>query len=215
MRYSALAMLPLAAASPFKVATIHNDAAPVLSSTNAGDIIPDSYMVVFKKHVKQKDARSHHEWVQSVHVKAQDERSELRKRSQLPMTTELFDGLKHTYDIVGGMMGYSGHFDEETLEEIRRHPDVSTLFPRLRAPRVANRDRQQPTRRLLCHRSAATPGGRFTCYLPSSPSSSSRARNSTPSHVIPCLGALHLRIHANVCSCDRSTISRRTPSSTR
>jgi cerevisin len=66
--------------------------------------------------------------VQSVHVKAQDERMELRKRSQFPMTTEAFEGLKHTYDIVGGLVGYSGHFDDETLEQIRRHPDVSTLL---------------------------------------------------------------------------------------
>ena len=127
MRYSALALLPLAAASPFKVGTIHNEAAPVLSSTQAEEV-PNSYMVVFKKHVKHDAAQSHHEWVQSVHTKSQDGRSELRKRSQFPITTEVFDGLKHTYNIVGGLMGYSGHFDEETLEEIRRHPDVSTLL---------------------------------------------------------------------------------------
>jgi hypothetical protein len=139
MRYS-LALLPLAAASPFKVGTIHNGAAPVLSSTNAGE-------VVFKKHVKHEDAQSHHEWVQSIHIKAQDERTELRKRSQFPMTTDVFEGLKHTYNIVGGIMGYSGHFDEETLEEIRRHPDVSTLFPCLPAPRVANREHLPPMRR--------------------------------------------------------------------
>ena len=138
MRYSSLALLPLAAASPLTVGTIHNDAAPVVSSTTVDEVVPNSYIVVLKDDVK--DAKKHHEWVQSVHVKAQDERSELRKRSQFPMSSELFEGLKHTYDIVGGMMGYSGHFDEETLEEIRRHPDVSTLFPRLRAPRVANRE---------------------------------------------------------------------------
>lgn len=139
MRYSALAVLPLAAASPFKVGTIHNGAAPVLSSTSTQEVVPNSYMVVFKKHVKHEDAKSHHEWVQSIHTKAQDERMELRKRSQFPITTEIFDGLKHTYNIVGGMMGYSGHFDEETLEEIRRHPDVSTLYPSSHPPRVASR----------------------------------------------------------------------------
>jgi len=124
MRYSLLAVLPaLAAASPtFSVETIHKDAAPVLSSTN-GKEIPNSYMVVFKKHVKHQHAKDHHEWVQSIHTKSQ-ERMELRKRS-FPDSFELFNGLKHTYDIVGGMMGYSGHFDDETLEEIRRHPDVS------------------------------------------------------------------------------------------
>ncbi len=80
-------------------------------------------MVVFKKHVK--DTKKHHDWVQSVHTKNNEERMELRKRGQFPVTTELFNGLKHTFEIANGMMGYSGHFDDETLEAIRRHPDVS------------------------------------------------------------------------------------------
>lgn len=85
-------------------------------------------MVVFKKHVKESSAKEHHDWVQSIHTKKSNERMELRKRSQFPVTTEIFDGLKHTYNIIGGMVGYSGHFDEETIEAIRRHPDVSR-FP--------------------------------------------------------------------------------------
>ena len=121
-----MALLPLlASASPtLKVGTIHNGAAPVLSSTHAEEV-PNSYMVVFKKHVKHADAKIHHDWIQSVHTKSHNDRMELRKRSQLPLQTDIFNGLKHTYNIVGGMMGYSGHFDEETLEQIRRHPDVS------------------------------------------------------------------------------------------
>lgn len=126
MRYSLIAALPaLAAASPtFQVETIHKDAAPVLSSTSAKEV-PNSYMVVFKKHVK--DASKHHDWVQSVHSKNNEERMELRKRSKdFPVTSDVFDGLKHTYDMAG-MMGYSGHFDEETIEAIRNHPDVSSI----------------------------------------------------------------------------------------
>jgi hypothetical protein len=126
MRYSTLTLLPaLAAASPmFQVGTIHNEAAPVLSSVHAEEV-PDSYMVVFKKHVKHADAQQHHDWVQNVHSKSENDRMELRKRSQFPTTNDVFDGLKHTYNIIDGLMGYSGHFDEETLEQIRRHPDVS------------------------------------------------------------------------------------------
>tara|TARA_R110002003_G_scaffold124_14_gene11308 strand:- start:3432 stop:3890 length:459 start_codon:yes stop_codon:yes gene_type:complete len=82
-------------------------------------------MVVFKKHVKDSHAKEHHSWVQSIHTKQESERMELRKRSQFPVTTEVFDGLKHTYNIIGGLVGYSGHFDDETIEAIRRHPDVS------------------------------------------------------------------------------------------
>jgi len=124
--YTLPALAALAAASPMiHVGTIHNDAAPILSSTQS-KAIADSYMIVFKKHVKHEHTKDHHDWVQSIHTKAQTDRMELRKRSQFPVTSTVFEGLKHTYNIAGGILGYSGHFDEETIEAIRRHPDVST-----------------------------------------------------------------------------------------
>lgn len=121
----ALSLLPLlASASPvLNVGTIHNDAAPILSSVNAEEV-PNSYVVVFKKHVKHDDAKDHHSWVQTIHTKTQQERMELRKRSNFPLADEVFDGLKHTYNIAESLLGYSGHFDDETIEQIRRHPDV-------------------------------------------------------------------------------------------
>jgi cerevisin len=123
-----LSLLPLlASASPvLNVGTIHNDAAPILSATNA-ETVPNSYMVVFKKHVKDDDAKGHHSWVQTIHTKTQKERMELRKRSQFPLADEVFEGLKHTYNIAGSMLGYSGHFDDETIEQIRNHPDVDYI----------------------------------------------------------------------------------------
>jgi cerevisin len=126
MKYSLIFALPaLAAASPtFSTETIHKESAPVLSSTSAKEV-PNSYMVVFKKHVK--DASKHHDWVQSVHSKNTQERMELRKRSShLPVSNEVFAGLKHTYEL-SGLKGYSGHFDDETLEAIRNHPDVDYI----------------------------------------------------------------------------------------
>ncbi|KAF3034406.1 serine protease [Didymella heteroderae] len=125
--YTMTALAALATASPMlHVGTIHNDAAPILSSTQSKEIA-DNYMIVFKKHVKHEHTKDHHEWVQSIHDKAQSERMELRKRSQFPVTDTLFEGLKHTYNIAGGIMGYSGHFDEDTIEAIRRHPDVDYI----------------------------------------------------------------------------------------
>ena len=122
-------LLPLlAAASPVLIDTIHRESAPILSAENA-KAIPDSYIVVFKDHVTQNNALSHHEWVQDLHLKTQESRLELRKRSQLPFLDTIFEGLKHTYHIPGSLLGYSGHFDEDTIEEVRRHPDVSTVFP--------------------------------------------------------------------------------------
>jgi len=128
MRTAVFSLVPLlAAASPIlEVGTIHKDAAPVLSSTYAKEL-PNSYMVVFKKHVKHADAKVHHSWVQNIHTKSESDRMELRKRSQFSLATDAFEGLKHTYNIVGSLMGYSGHFDDETIEQIRRHPDVDYI----------------------------------------------------------------------------------------
>ncbi len=121
-----LSLLPLlAAGSPVLVDTIHNDAAPVISSSNAKEI-PDSYMVIFKKHVTERDASAHHSWIQDTHFTHQTRKQELRKRSQISIADDtVFEGLRHTYNIPGGLLGYAGHFDEGVIELVRRHPDVS------------------------------------------------------------------------------------------
>lgn len=122
-----LSVLPLlASASPVLVDSIHNGAAPILSSTNA-KVLPNSYIVVFKKHVTDNVAAAHQSWVQDVHLEKQNTRTELRKRDQFPFSDVIFEGLKHTYNIGGGFLGYSGHFDDETIEQVRRHPDVSNV----------------------------------------------------------------------------------------
>ncbi|KAL8899814.1 MAG: hypothetical protein Q9207_006002 [Kuettlingeria erythrocarpa] len=124
--FAALAALPLLASTSPVVSgrTIHNEAAPVLSSTQAREI-PDSYIVVFKKDISHNDAVAHHSWVQDQHVETAKTKRELSKRSQIPLTT--FGGLKHTYNIPGGILGYSGHFDEDVIEQVRRHPDVEYI----------------------------------------------------------------------------------------
>lgn len=114
------------AASPFSIGTVHKDAAPIISSTNA-QVIEDNYLIVFKDHVTGKDASNHHAWVQDLHLKTQDNKFELRKRSQFPIMDTVFGGIKHTFDIPGNMIGYSGHFDGDVIEAVRRHPDVSIL----------------------------------------------------------------------------------------
>jgi cerevisin len=127
-----LPLLPLlAAASPviktdsdvFNIGTINKDSAPILSSTNAQEI-PDSYIIVFKKHVTVDAAVRHHEWVRDLHTSAEVTRTELRKRSQYPFQDTVFQGLKHTYDIAGDFLGYSGHFDQDVIEAVRNNPDV-------------------------------------------------------------------------------------------
>lgn len=119
-------LLPwLSSASPvLNVQTIHNGVAPLLSSTSSKPI-PDSYIVVFKDHVSHSSAAAHHSWVMDLHQTSSSSRTDNRKRSQIPLLDDIFEGLKHTYDIVGDLMGYSGHFDEDVIEQVRRHPDVS------------------------------------------------------------------------------------------
>ncbi|KAG9237944.1 putative subtilisin-like proteinase Spm1 [Amylocarpus encephaloides] len=121
----ALSVLPLLASSAptLNTETIHSDAAPLLTSSNA-EVVPDSYIVVFKKHVSESSASDHHSWVQNIHSENEGVRTELRKRSQFPITTDIFEGLKHTYNIGAEFLGYSGHFDDEVIEQVRRHPDV-------------------------------------------------------------------------------------------
>lgn len=120
----ALALLPLlASSSPIAIDTIHNGAAPIYSSSNAEEI-PNSYIVVFKKDLAVQAASNHHEWVQMLHLSSEDSKAELRKRSQIPMADDIFEGLRHTYNIAGGLLGYSGHFDDDVIEQVRRHPDV-------------------------------------------------------------------------------------------
>jgi cerevisin len=120
-----LSLLPLLAhATPMVIDTIHRDSAPILSSTNAKEL-KDSYIIVFKKHVTSASAQAHHSWVQELHQTT--ETKKLRKRSQFTFKNDVFEGLKHTYDIAGALLGYAGHFDEEVIEQVRRHPDVSYL----------------------------------------------------------------------------------------
>jgi cerevisin len=123
-------LLPLlvSSAPTFSTETIHEGAAPLLSSSNSV-VVPDSYIVVFKKHVTKASASDHHSWVQDIHLESETQRTELRKRSNFPLTTDIFEGIKHTYNIAGGFLGYSGHFDDSVIERVRQHPDVSSFLP--------------------------------------------------------------------------------------
>ncbi|KAJ5461408.1 Subtilisin-like serine protease [Penicillium daleae] len=120
-----LTLLPLlAAASPTWTGSIHNGAAPILSSTSAQEI-PDSYIIVFKKHVGTSAAAAHHSWVQDIH--SDNVRMELKKRSLFGFDNDPYLGLKHTFHVAGSLMGYAGHFHEDVIEQVRRHPDVEYI----------------------------------------------------------------------------------------
>ncbi|KAI0112954.1 serine protease 2 [Daldinia grandis] len=128
--FIALSLACAAAAAPsFSYETIHDGAAPILSSATSEEV-PNSYIVKFKSHVSDSSAADHHSWVQKIHGDKEEERLELRKRSQIPLVGDVVDsfkGLKHTLKIGSEFLGYSGHFDDSTIEEVRRHPDVEFI----------------------------------------------------------------------------------------
>ena len=126
MKAGALLSLAIgAAASPvFSVGSMPE--APLIQSVNAKHI-PNSYIVKFKDHVQHGQAAAHHAWVNDLHVQTESRKLELRKRSSIPLVDEIFGGMKHTYNIAGSFLGYSGHFDDAVLEQLRRHPDVSRM----------------------------------------------------------------------------------------
>lgn len=128
-----LSLLPLlTAASPVVVDSIHNGLAPVLSSMNSREV-PDSYIVVFKEHVSAESASAHQSWVQDIHA-SQVQRTELKKRSLFGFDDSAFNGLKNTFNVGGSFVGYSGHFHEDVIEQVRKHPDVSSGLSRLSSP---------------------------------------------------------------------------------
>jgi cerevisin len=100
------------------------DVAPLVQSEN-GKHIDNAYIIKFKDHVRSMDAAAHHSWVMELHESTESRKLELRKRSQFPMFDDAFRGLKHTYNIAGSFLGYSGHFDDAVIDQLRRHPDVS------------------------------------------------------------------------------------------
>lgn len=133
-----LASISVTIASPiFDTTVVNKDSAPLLSSASAADHeIPNNYIVVFKKDVGDDAASAHHSWVTDIHETSV---ASLRKRSQIPLMehasngdeafpldVDSLTGLKHKYNISGGLTGYSGSFDDSVLEEIRKHPAVSS-----------------------------------------------------------------------------------------
>lgn len=75
--------------------------------------MPDSYIVVLHKDQHHK-TDEHLSWLQSTH--AADVTAQADHTS--------FAGLRHSYD-VGALKGYSGHFSQDVLAQIRARPEVA------------------------------------------------------------------------------------------
>ncbi|RIA98704.1 serine protease [Glomus cerebriforme] len=90
--------------------------APLVSSDSA-QVIPDAYIVVFKKIDKTK-IKYHHS---CVHDYVSEEKRSLSKRGLLG---DFISGIKHTFDFKD-FQGYAGRFSNEILDKIRRSDEVA------------------------------------------------------------------------------------------
>ncbi|KAG0266279.1 serine protease [Linnemannia exigua] len=114
-------LFKLSAAALFVASTVvafpswgHSDnLAPLISSSNA-DVVPDSYIVVFKDGVRAND---HSAWASTLHK---------RDLTANGMWDNIASGVKHVYDM-GSFQGLAGRFRPDVLDEIRKNPDVDYI----------------------------------------------------------------------------------------
>lgn len=89
-----------------------------VAALKAGDIIPDSYIVVLKDTASTAQLSSSKSFAASVHSEAVQKR-DVKVR-----------GIKHTYNF-GKLKGYSGDFDKDTIATIATRPEVRWTLTRL------------------------------------------------------------------------------------
>jgi hypothetical protein len=86
---------------------------PVLVAAKKGDVVPNSYIVVLNSDISATAFASHRAWANDLHS------SSLAKRGDIGLA-----GVRHTYNF-GGLKGYSGSFDNETIAEISARSEVA------------------------------------------------------------------------------------------
>lgn len=84
----------------------------------AGDIIPNSYIIILKDDTSDLTFKDHQEWV--CDCQATSFRSKGLEAPETP--------LQYIYDF-GTMKGYCGTFDQATIDEISTRPEVAYIEP--------------------------------------------------------------------------------------
>ncbi|EEP78436.1 hypothetical protein UREG_03282 [Uncinocarpus reesii 1704] len=105
LRSSLLLLLPFVVANPIP--------------QEDSDIIPGQYIITLKDGLSQADVESHKTWVSSVH------RSNLAATGRQGIQS---GGIAKAFQI-HDLNVYSGNFDEQTAEDIRRSPYVKSVTP--------------------------------------------------------------------------------------
>ncbi|CAG8640355.1 7362_t:CDS:2 [Acaulospora morrowiae] len=106
-----------AASAPYHSSHEEQRVAPLYSSPDS-QVIPDSYIVVFKEQLEKKHIDCHHNKIRSL---VEEENDKLNKRGFLD---KLISGIKHTYSFKN-LKGYAGRFTDDVLEKIRRSDEVA------------------------------------------------------------------------------------------
>ncbi|KMU79481.1 oryzin [Coccidioides immitis RMSCC 3703] len=108
LKSSLLLLLPFVTASPIP--------------SEDKDIIPGRYIVTLKDGITQEDIEYHKSWVTSVH------RSNLAAATAAGRPRLETEGIRKFFQI-HKMNAYSGAFDDQTAEDIRRNPYVKSVTP--------------------------------------------------------------------------------------
>ncbi|KAJ1561636.1 serine protease [Nowakowskiella sp. JEL0078] len=113
-----LLLVSLALVSVFASPVIPNtspELAPLYTHAE-NTIIPESYIVVFKKEISSDDAAKHYIWLTNFVATEQSAKSKGY-------------GIKRVFDFgeKSNFRGYSGKFTDEQLSEIRSNPEVSAV----------------------------------------------------------------------------------------
>ncbi|PHH79851.1 hypothetical protein CDD80_3584 [Ophiocordyceps camponoti-rufipedis] len=79
----------------------------------AGSVIQGQYLIALKPGLQKRDLDAHLDWVDGVHRRG--------------LSPHQFQGVERTYTGKTNFHGYAGHFDQGTIDEIRKSPDVAAV----------------------------------------------------------------------------------------
>ncbi|ORZ19574.1 peptidase S8/S53 domain-containing protein [Absidia repens] len=114
---SALLLVGFAAAAPAAVAPCHEENMAPLYAPAETESVQDSYIVVLKNHLSERNIEDHATWITALVDQNQPFYSSWLDASHSK------HGIKHVYDSAG-LKGYAGKFEPHIIDQIRSSEDV-------------------------------------------------------------------------------------------
>lgn len=100
------------------------EAAPVVNAESVRDIIPNKYIVVFKEGLSADEIQFHQEWVAAEHANLMGNLGENDPFMHAIKELDIAGGILDSFNINNLLSGYTGFFNEATINMIRRNPLV-------------------------------------------------------------------------------------------